>query len=170
MLRQESREVLRHSDSYTRLEHLIGLAWTMDMGDWLGVFGELWSGCENIGAHADELLEETPFGDLADDPGAWREFMMTQAERDYLQALPEVVTVYRGCYVNNKRGLSWSLDVKVAESFPALWRYRQPGQALLLRAEVDQHEIMAVKLDREETEVIALRPKIRSIRHLSTAS
>lgn len=95
--------------------------------------------------------------------------MMTGEERAALARLPAVVTVYRGCYANNKRGFSWSLDPAIAATFPTLNRYRQVGQPLLIRATVERDAILALKLDREEQEVIAERPKIVAIRHIRPA-
>lgn len=91
---------------------------------------------------------------------------MTEAELAALANLPEEVTIFRGCYARNKRGLSWSLDATEAAKFPFYNRYRQLGQPLLIRGKVRRDSILALKLDREELEVIAERPKIEAIRHI----
>jgi hypothetical protein len=46
--------------------------------------------------------------------------MMNRAERATYDSLPELLTVYRGCFTHNKEGMSWSLDRKVAEKFPGV--------------------------------------------------
>jgi len=165
-----ARERLRFCNSYNRLDTLIVLADIFDghllePSEWLRLLGEEWSICDNI-AQWSFALDDTPFSDLAEYPESWRHCMMTPDELAALNALPPLVTVWRGCYAHNKRGLSWTLDRDVAQRFPLLHRYRHVGQPLLIRAEVARDQILALKLDRNEAEVIAIRPKIRSISHI----
>lgn len=165
-----ARDAVRYCNSFNRLETIIGLACHMDAGEWLTLLGDEWSGCDDIAQHAslhDGALWETAFEELAWSPLDWRHHMMTAEERMALDALPQIVTVWRGCYASNKRGLCWSLDRAVAERFPFLHRYRQEGQALLVRGEVDRDHIMALKLDRDESEIVVLpsRVKIRATSH-----
>lgn len=163
-----ARACLTYANSYTRLPTLLAL-WRgggVEHWDWLALLGEEWSVCDNIGEHADALLEDTPFADLADDPAALRHRFMDADELRQFDALPEVVTIYRGCYAANKWGLSWSLDRAMAERFPTLHRYRQDGQALLVTARIAKDRIIALKGDRGEAEIIAVRPTHISTRHL----
>ncbi len=167
---QAARERLRLCNSYNRLETLIGLAGFFDglilePSEWLQLLGEEWESCDNIAQWSDALAD-TPFAELADAPDDWRHHMMTPDELEAFEALPQLVTVWRGCYAHNKRGLSWSLDRDVAQRFPLLHRYRHDGQPLLIRAEVAREQILALKLDRQEAEVIAIRPKVRAIGHI----
>lgn len=164
----EARERLKFSNSYSRLPDLIELAWQVDWADWLTLLGEEWSCCDNIAQCVDVLLEETPLADVVEQPAALRHWLMTEAERAALAALPEVVTLWRGCYRHNKWGLSWSLDREVAARFPFTHRYRHEGeQALLVKATVRRDDILALKLGRNEAEVIAVRPKHVSTSHLT---
>jgi hypothetical protein len=141
------------------------LSWQMKRDDWLTLLGENWSTCDNISEWWDDLLD-TQFADLTESPLDFRHHMMTADEGAALKALPENVTIFRGCYADNKRGLSWTLDKATAAKFPTLHRYRQNGQPLLIRACVARDEILALKLDRREAEVIARRPKIQAISHI----
>jgi len=162
-----ARERLRFCNSYTRIEALIELADSdLEPSEWLRLLGEEWQSCDNIGQRRDALLWDTPFSDLAEYPESWRHHMMTPDELAAYNVLPPIVTVWRGCYTHNKRGLSWSLDRDVARQFPLTHRYRQDGQPLLIRAEVARGQILALKLDRAESEVIAIRPKVRAISHI----
>lgn len=157
------REALRLCNSFNRLPTLINIAGRMEWWGWLRLLGEEWSVCDNIGKNADRLLDETPFADLAERPQG-RELLMDADEQAALAALPDEVTVFRGCYASNKWGLSWSLDRDLAAKFPTLNRYTQDGQAFLVKARVRKADIIALKLDRGEAEIIALRPK-----HISTS-
>jgi hypothetical protein len=67
--------------------------------------------------------------------------------------LPEEFRVYRGCAEFNKAGVCWSLDREVAAKFPFLLRYCVENP-LLISATVQKSSVLAVKLDREEAEVI----------------
>jgi len=166
-----TREALRFCNSFNRLPTLISI-WFGQYGDieaseWLRLLGEEWSVCDNIGEFADDTrgvsLWDTPLGDVLTG-GLDGSAMMSAAEQDAFAALPDKVEVWRGCYANNKWGLSWSLDRATAEGFPALHRYRGEGRPLLVRAMADKSKIAALKLDREEIEIITHRP-----RHISTS-
>lgn len=165
----EARENVKYCNSYSRLPHLISFACRMDYTQWLSLLGEEWSSCDNVGQYADMLIDETPFGDLLDMPtlGKW---MMTDDERRDLAALPETLTIYRGCYALNKWGLSWTMDIEAARKFPFLNRYQQGGQALIVTAQIRRSEIIALKNDRNECEVICYRPKHISTKHLAPSA
>ncbi len=164
----EAQNVIwRQYNSYDRLPTLIAMAYDTEyVWDWLTLLGDAWSRCDNISIHMETLINETPFQDLLSDPLTWRDAMMDAEERAALALLPEVVTIYRGCYANNKDGLSWSLDRDVAEQLPLKHRYTQDGQPLLIRATIARDDILALKLDRSEREVIAWQPKVRAISHI----
>jgi hypothetical protein len=161
-----AREALRFTNSFNRLPALIdlwhGLAVTQD--EWLLLLGEEWTGCDNIGLYLEDL-RDTPLLDVLEG-GDGRALLMDTEERAVFEALPESVTVYRGCYKNNKWGLCWSTDRDVAARFPTLHRYQGEGQALLVKAVARKANIAAVKLDREELEIITWLPRHVSTSHL----
>jgi len=158
---EQAKEKLRFCDSYSRLPTLLEIVWLVEDDEWLALLGDAWTVCDNVGVHIDELMD-TPFGERLGD-GAIVEMMNADEQAAY-DALPEVVTVYRGCYKINKWGICWSLDRNLAQAFPTLNRYRQNGQPLLVKAEAKKGDIAAVKLDRSEVEIITYRPK-----HISTS-
>jgi len=163
---EDARQQLTRCDSYSRLPTLLNM-W-MNEADWLQLLGEEWSSCDNIGHHIDELFNSPMW--MSDHAGpAVKRVMMTTEEQAAYDALPEIVTVYRGCYAQNKWGFSWSLSKDTAERFPMLNRYKQHGQALLVTSQVKKEKIVAVKLDRNECEIITFRPKHISTRHIKTA-
>lgn len=154
----QGREHVRFANSYNRLGMVIEVAWRMEVGDWMTLLGEEWTTCDNIGLSIDDL-PDTPFGDTRGEPELWRNRIMNAEERTAFDALPGQLTVYRGCYRNNKWGLSWSLDREQAARFPFLHRYQQADQALLVRATISKPDVVALKGDRGETELICWRPK-----------
>lgn len=147
-------ECLRMANSYSRLPVLLDLSAYLEPIDWLALLGREWSCCDNIGEHVHDLLE-TPGMDLLDtDIPRYRNHLMTAQEQSALASLPQTVTIWRGCYDNNRSGICWSLSEQVARSFPFAHRYKQKGQAYLLRAQVARTDVMMLKLDRGEFEVV----------------
>ena len=165
---EEAKSMLfRECNSYDRLPTLIDLCSSMNPHQWLSVLGKIWGTCDNITDYKEDLLDTPPFAELTNNPLVWRNHMMTANERAALAKLPPRVTIYRGCYEHNKDGLSWTINRRVAASFPFLHRYRSRGTPLLIKATIPRDQILALNNDREEDEVIALRPEIQSIRHLT---
>lgn len=155
---EDARHALRYCDSYSRMETLVELGFAMDDASWHVVLGEEWSCCDNIGQYRQMLRRMLP----AEGPVP---AMMTPAERAAYDALPERLTVYRGCGEVNMRGASWSLSRDVAARFPLLLRYRQ-ARPLLVTATVPRRRVLAVKLDRNEAEVITFAARRVSIEAL----
>ena len=162
----EAREAVRLCNSYNLLPKIIGLCSNLDVADWLRLLGENWTGCDNISQFAGELMGETPLSYVLDGEHALRQHLMDEREADHFAGLPDSVTAWRGCYAHNKCGLSWSLERATAERFPFLHRYRAEGQPLLVRAEVRKGDIIALKLDRDEAEIITASPKISATSHI----
>ena len=83
--------------------------------------------------------------------------LMTDKERESLDALGDTITVYRGVHSgksNGIRALSWTLDMDKAEWFAG--RYGRQGK--VFEAKIEKKHICALFLDRGESEVI-LNPK-----------
>ena len=144
-------EVLQYCDSYSRMGTLVDLADELSRDDWHAVLGREWSCCDNIGAYRATLRRLLPTH------GPVRP-MMTADEQAAYDALPERITVYRGCDTHNMRGASWSLDRDVARRFPFLMRYRA-ARPLLVTATVLKSRVLALKLDRSETVVITFHAR-----------
>jgi len=161
-----ARKELVNCDSYSRLPCLLDMAFWIDDDEWLALLGEQWSGFDKVGAHLDELLD-SPFG-LRLGEGAIKP-MMNQEELSAFEALPDEFVVYRGCYAANKWGLSWTSKRETAAAFPLLNRYKQKGQPLLVKALAKKSEAAALKLDRDEDEIIIFRPRHISTSHIRTA-
>jgi hypothetical protein len=141
----EIRKAVSLGDSYERLGLMFDFVGRVPRHQWIRLLGKEWSGFDNVGHYLCHLAVELPDGTEPE--------MMTKAEREALSALPEVVTVYRGCGNVNRNGCCWSLDWDVAARFPTLMRYRV-SDPMLVTATVRRDEIIALKLDRNESEVI----------------
>lgn len=157
--KESAKESLRFCDSSSRLPTILGMFF-QDDAEWLSLLGKEWEGFDNVGVYLDELLQ-SPFGELLRQ-GPIVE-MMTEQEQHIYEELPDLVTIYRGCFAINKRGLCWTTDINVAKKIPTLNRYRQAGQPLLIKAVAKKKNVLAVKLGREEMEIITYRPTQKSI-------
>lgn len=155
----EAKNVSMMCNSYERMYTLLhDLIHEVEYPDWLKLLGEEWSCCDNI-----SLYKSTLAGFLKKPTPE----MMDEEEQRAFDQLPEVFTIYRGCYSKNKHGLSWTLSKEVAEKFPLYIRYRGRGIPLLVTAQVKKANVIALKLDREEQEIITWQPKIISIDELA---
>ena len=83
--------------------------------------------------------------------------MMGSKEMRALRALPEIITIYRGCYPNNRSGLSWSTDKEIAAGFTLQNRYQQLGQPRLLLESRIKRGHAVLMLERNEQEIIATK-------------
>lgn len=91
----------------------------------------------------------------------FREYLMTSAERRYLDSLPKKVTIYRAMTTIEREsgefGISWTLSKKVAEFFAYEYqRYAkyQDHEKVIHTLEVDKETIIAYFSGRKEREVI----------------
>lgn len=144
--RDAERYISRNTDSYTRLEAIVDLRPALANAEWLRLLGEHWSSCDNIW---DYRLELKAYLGIV---GPLKE-LMNDDESKAFEALPEVVTCYRGCSAWMLFGASWSLDRAIANAFPYKMRYKATNP-VLITASVKKHRILAVKLDRGEQELI----------------
>jgi hypothetical protein len=146
-------------DSFTRLGAHIGAYFDRTWSGhpefeavWLRVLGEEWSGFDNVGVFQPLLMRILPA------LGPVREMMSAKENRAY-DALPEVLTVYRGCGPNNIDGMCWTMDRSIAECIIKDARYWQ-AEPLLITAEVARSDVLALKLDRKESEVLSFQARI----------
>ena len=142
----------RYCNDQSRLPALSVLRNRMERREWLRLLGEEWSLCDNFWRHRDNL--EIALGRN----GPIRE-LMNDAEWSVYQALPEAPIIYRAASKGRRTGISWTLKREVAEKFPTYPKYFMPNP-VLYTARVRKCEIIAVKLDRQEFEVITFAPRV----------
>jgi hypothetical protein len=146
-------------NSYTRLPAILNLAPEMRREDWLTLLGSHWTICDNIGLYQDDLR-----GLL--DPCVMSPEMMTQDELERWHQLPDVVQIFRGAGEETLDGISWTLERPIAAGFPINYRYKPLGKPMIAHAKVNRTDIIAVKLDRKEAEIITFRAEILERRRL----
>lgn len=146
----------RRHNSRNRLGALLSLWDDMTVCDeyaLLRLLGSIWESCDLFYPYAEEL--EYFLGSLN-----WPALpMMTPEETACYSALPEEITIYRGCSKRFRKGFSWSMDPAVAGKFPFLSRHAV-ADPVLVTARVRKGDIIAVKLGRGEQEIVTLDARI----------
>jgi hypothetical protein len=151
MTYEQAHEAMRLANSSNRAHWVMDLHPQMRHSDWLRVLGEEWMEMDTLS----ELRK--PLKKALGCKGPLPE-MMTPDEQLRYDSLPTEVTVYRGCNLFDKKaggmyGMSWSLNLEVARAFPLINRYIAM-YPVVYRAKVKKNRILAVKLGRDEEEVI----------------
>ena len=146
-----SRYVTRWTNSHNRLGMMFVLRPRMNHETWLTLLGKEWSGCDALRHHLSTLRRVLGVAGPSTP-------MMDPNERTAFAALPDGLTVYRGCSERYPRGVSWSLNPDVARSFVKLTRY-WVSDPVLVTATVQKKDVLALKLDREEEEIITFKAR-----------
>ena len=146
-LTMEHQRQIQFANTYEILPLLLDMQTEVDQEAWLHMIGEHWPDFDNVSQHAFELSMNIPSGNIPE--------MMDVGERKALAALPDVVTIYRGCDRASTDGLCWTLDKSIAERFLQFDRYRR-ADPVIVTATVHRADITAIKLGRNEQEVIVM--------------
>jgi hypothetical protein len=86
--------------------------------------------------------------------------LMPEADREFFNALPEAVTVYRGGNADTvAEGLSWTLDEKVAAGFARGHRGMLNKCPVILRGIVRKVDVALAVTDRSESEIVVFSPE-----------
>ncbi len=135
-----------------RMKLMLNAIGTLPDEDWLKALGQSWSMSDHVESYLDDLLHSSPLATAARPVRA----MMTDDEFDAWTALPETVDMYRGCYKGlNDNGICFSLNQLTAEFFLKHSRYAGSDvPPVLLHCRAKKTDIIAVKLDRSEDEII----------------
>lgn len=136
-------------DSYNRMDFVLSHLHSTEALEWFSVLGKAWSCCDNISLYKQQLRVLLKTASRAE-----LNAMMDEEELSVWNSLPDLITVYRGCYNFNKDGLSWTLDECIAEGFCYLQRYSHPGETQILLKGIVKKSDVVLKLDRDEEEVI----------------
>lgn len=127
----------------------------IDNETYWGLVGGVWVDSENIYQNEEEweyLFE-------SERPG--REHMMDEEEQAALAALPDTLTVYRGCHRElNEDGLSWTLDRDRAAWFARRFADVTGADPIVHVGEVRKADVMAYFLGRNEAEIVLINPDV----------
>ncbi len=120
---------------------------------WLVLLGDLWCNSDNIAFYKERIVG--CIEQIGRDPFTLIPELMTKDEFTAFEALPDKITIYRGCGPRNKSGMSWTLSREKAVRFPFMPRYWS-DEPTLLTATISKWRAAALKLERNEQEVIVI--------------
>ncbi len=160
---EASREPsIYYANSYSRLRAILAIHPRMQPDEWLRLLGENWSICDNLWQFT------APLEAILGTCGPLLP-MMAEAELKAYELLPQRFVVYRGAGERNKAGISWSLRKETARQFPLLNRYHASDPTLYV-AEVRKQNVLALKLDRDEEEIVTFGAQILSEEPITSTS
>lgn len=134
-----------------RLEAFMEIAYDTHSPEYWSIAGWLWEDTENQWQNLSE------WQDVLSSERDQKEYFMTSDEQQFLKSMPDEVEIYRGCFEGiNDEGLSWTLDMSIAELFSQHRHFKRKDdwESVILSQTVSKEDIFAVKLGRKESEVI----------------
>jgi integration host factor subunit beta len=157
-------KLIHYCNSYDRLPTLIDAYYSdkISLDELFMALRDNWTSFDNISRYMVDLE------DILESGYRTIYLMMDKKEQEYFEELPDTVTIYRGCDEQNQSGICWSLDRDIAIEFPFLHRYKAKNP-VLVTATVCKDEIVAVKLNRDEFEVIFFSPETTMVTPLTEA-
>ena len=134
------------------LENLLELADCVDDDEFMAVFAQAWPDCDNTWSYRDELRHLLMYHCRAD-------FLHHLSEDDlaFYNALPDEITVYRGCDASRVYGLSWTTDLELAKSFARGHRGMSPPNPVIACGMAAKKDLLFATNDRGESEVLVDR-------------
>lgn len=125
---------------------------------WRAFLG-LWPVCDNTWAHTPRLLAALRFHTRNGSPRRY----LDDKGLTFLDGLPTVVTVYRGCSRVRIQGISWTTDETVARGFARGHRGLRVPVPVVVTAAIAKQHIFAVFADRKESEILLDPAKISNV-------
>jgi hypothetical protein len=123
-----------------------------------GLVGSAWTDSENINESINKWI------DLWEACVPERVSVMDEAEREALQALPQLIRVYRGYgHAEAVEGLSWTTDEAKARWFAKRFSGYQGSRPHLATGMVDRNDVIAHFLGRNESEIVVLPESVMDI-------
>jgi hypothetical protein len=155
-----AQEALYWANSYQRpraLSH--AMINERDHGARLALFLEHWSTCDAPwgwrSCFAKELRYTLLHVSLAE--------CLSDEAREWFDALPAQINIYRGCQLGRERGLSWTTDIDVALGFAQGKRCTNSLPTLMMATIPKQH-VFGVFIERNESEVVVDPRRLRQLR------
>ena len=111
---------------------------------------KLWNECDFIWPLRDMMLSTLRRRRAELSPIA----LLKAADRDFYNALPDRVTIYRGCGRRRIRSLPWTTDREQAAFFAKSLSSGTPSDLVIAEARIDKAEIFFVSTTRDESEVV----------------
>ena len=93
-----------------------------------------------------------------------QKWLMNKEDRAFLASLPDEVTVYRGCSVNNVNNLCWTTDPELARWFANRFNFKSDyfdKDCCIVTGTIRKADIFAVIMERDEITLICDPAKVK---------
>jgi hypothetical protein len=131
---------------HERLPMILQMRSQFSRYEWECILGQHWTDFDQMYPYRFRLRS------LLDTTGHVRN-LMNPEENGLYDQLPDSVICYRGCDASHLVGASWSTDRETADRFPFFQRH-SASVPVVVTAKVRKQEILAIKTDRDEAEII----------------
>lgn len=123
------------------------------------LIARVWIDSENIWQVFDQWI------DIWNTPDHDRSIFMEGDELATLDALPDVITVWRGvAHQSSVSGMSWSIDKEKAEWFARRWGGSGDRQPILVEGTIAKDDVLAYFSNRGESEIVAFPDSITFVK------
>ncbi|MPY73091.1 MAG: hypothetical protein GEU87_02420 [Alphaproteobacteria bacterium] len=140
----------RGVDSHTRLAAMLDELTGQPPHIFWPVFCEVWSTCDNNWMFHDNLLRRLRYRHARTPSYAY----LPDDKRAFFDALPDIVTVYRGCSANRVKRISWTTDLAVATGFAQGHRWIPVHDPVIAKSTIPKASIFMMMSDRDEKEIV----------------
>lgn len=146
-------------DSQNRTRELLYATIVVPTHVFWPVFLEEWTRCDCVWPYKGWFLESLRRNQRRQPA---RPYMSADAALVY-DALPPLLTVYRGCARYRVRGLSWTTDREIAEKFARGIRFDLEPDRVLAQAVIPKAHIFAPFVSRSENEIVLDPRRLRAL-------
>lgn len=89
---------------------------------------------------------------------------MEAEDRAFYAALPDRITIYRGCHMDRMMGLAWTTDRSTALTYARGHRQIAVPDPILVSATVAKTAILGAYQDRQESEILVDPLNLKGLR------
>ena len=139
--------LLNRVSSYTRMDLLLQSHTMLEESQWVKLFIETWQSCDtkyDTNFMLSMIFKNKDLGEL------FKKYAPDDMLAEW-DALPDELTVYRGCYEFNQDGFCWTLSIEETHIFTNSMRYAQEAESIILVGKVSKHDIFY--MNQRENEV-----------------
>ena len=115
--------------------------------------------CDDTWRHRDDLIEALSNVRQPRDAA-----IVEPSSREWFDALPNVIQVFRGCSADGWHGLSWTTDKSVALGFAHGHRGIRVPEPVIATARIPKRMVLFATNEREEAEVLLDWDELRNVR------
>jgi hypothetical protein len=143
--------------------------------------GVLWNEMVREPDHHNRMALFLTYWPCCDAPWRWRSYLaeelrytlmyvslaecLPEKVRECFNSLPPEIEIYRGCQRYRERGLSWTVDLEVAQGF-AIGKRCRNSVPTIVSALIPKEHVFGIFADRNESEITVDPRRLRRIRHL----